>query len=37
MLELKEIKLYLETRYKELVKFYLQRFIYRLYQLNIYF
>jgi hypothetical protein len=37
MLELKQIKLYLQTQCKELVKFYLQRFIYRLYQLNIYF
>jgi hypothetical protein len=37
MLELKQIKLYLQTRCKELVKFYLQRFIYRLYKLNIYF
>jgi hypothetical protein len=34
MLELKKIKLYLQTRCKELVKFYLQRFRYRLYQLK---
>jgi hypothetical protein len=34
-LELKQIKLYLQKWCKELVKFYLQRFIYRLYQLNI--
>jgi hypothetical protein len=37
MLELKQTKLYLQTQCKELVKFYLQRFIYGFYQLNIYF
>jgi hypothetical protein len=30
MLELKQIKLYLQNRCKELVKFYLYRFIYEL-------
>jgi hypothetical protein len=30
-----QIKFYLQNQCKELDKFYLQRFIYRLYQLNI--